>query len=235
MSNQIDIDKFNSLIDIATKAVACDANCQREKTETILKHKYLYAKDNLSNADPKFELAKKNYFTFVSGEDGYNIMMEKEFNNSANKIVKMYKDLYDEETSKLDTQINTYDSILLNYNNVVDLLKKYKRENLILFKQLKEDANDVLTNERKTYYENQEIDNLNGYYTYFFLTIYVVIVFCFIVFSLIYPSRFSFIARILLTIFFVILPFISSKILAKIIQIIYWIFNLLPKNVYKKM
>jgi hypothetical protein len=110
---------------------------------------------------------------------------------------------------------------------------KYKKENYELSKQLKEETHDVLTNERKTYYEDQQNDVLNFYYYYFLFTIYVIIVICFGVFSLIYPSLYNWKIRCFIFLLFAVLPFISTWLLGKIIQILYWLFNLLPKNVYK--
>jgi hypothetical protein len=123
--------------------------------------------------------------------------------------------------------------LLINFRNVFDLYKKYKTENVSLFKELKNETNDVLTNNRKTYYEDEENENLNKYYYYILLFIYIIVVFCFILFSLIYPSQTSFKARVLLILVFISLPFISPWILGKIIYIVYWLFGLLPKNVYK--
>ena len=123
--------------------------------------------------------------------------------------------------------------MLVNYRNVVDLFKQYFTENNKLRKQLKDETNDVLTNERKTFYEDQQIDSLNGWYHYIILVIYIISVICFVIFSLIYPTQTSLLTRFIILIFFIILPFISSWLLGHIIYIIYWIFGLLPKNVYK--
>ena len=108
----------------------------------------------------------------------------------------------------------------------------YLNENDKLSKQLKNDSNDILTNERKTYYEDQEIGSLNGYY-YILLVIYIIVVICFAIFSLIYPSQFSILSKLILLLIFVALPFISTWILGKIIFLIYWLFGFLPKNIYK--
>jgi hypothetical protein len=115
----------------------------------------------------------------------------------------------------------------------VDLYTNYKKENVLLFKKLKDESNDVLTNERKTYYEDQQNDVLNVYYYYFLIVLYYIVVICFFIFSLIYPSSIDWKIRVFLGLLFVILPFISTFIFGKIIQIVYWLYSLLPKNVYK--
>jgi hypothetical protein len=59
------------------------------------------------------------------------------------------------------------------------------------------------------------------------------VVICFCIFSIIYPSTLNWKIRVFLGLIFVILPFISTSLLGIIIKLIYWLFSLLPKNVYK--
>lgn len=233
MTNNFDLNNFNSFLDKATKAISCGPDCQKNKTAKDLKNKYLRSKSNLTLAEPQYQAAKQNYYKYVSGEDGYNEMMENEYKQQAKLYIQEFKTKYNEEVGKINTQINTLNGITINYSNVVDLYNQYKKENTTLSKQLKDETNDILTNDRKTYYQDQQITSLNSFYYYILLVIYVIVVICFIIFSLIYPSQFSFINRLLLIAFFVIIPFISTWILGKIIFIIYWLFSLLPKNVYK--
>jgi hypothetical protein len=235
MTNQIDINKFNSFLDKATKSILCDSKCQKEQTAQQLKDKYLNSKTNLILANPQYEVAKKNYYTYISGQDGYNEILEKELNLQAEDIITKFKDSLKDELAKIKTQLETYNGILINYKNVEELNNKYKKENTLLFKKIKEKTNDILTNERKTYYEDQEIDSLKNRYSYILIVIYIIVVLCFGIFSLIYPSQTNWKVRFVLFIIFIILPYISSWILGKIIQIIYWLYTLLPKNVYNNI
>jgi len=233
MSNQFDLNKFNSFLNNATQTISCNSECQRDKSAKKLKDKYLTAKSNLNLAQPQYELAKQKYYTYVDGQSGYDEMIENELQAKADLVNEQFKENYQLEKEKIQSQLQTYDGLLINFSNIVDLYKKYKEENIILFKQLKDETNDVLTNERKTYYEEQENGYLNLYYYYFLLVIYYLIVICFLVFSIIYPSAINLKIRIFLGLIFVILPFISTWILGNIIYLLYWLFDLLPKNVYK--
>ena len=232
MDSQFNINKFNSFIQSASQQIACGTECQEQKTAEQLKNTYLTAQSNLTLAKPQYDIAKKNYYVYVDGQNGYNQMMEEDYSKEANKITSEFKDNYDKEINKIKSLLVTYDGILINFRNVIDLYTQYKEENLKLYKSLKADVNDVLTNERKTYYEDQSIDFLNAIYKYALIIIYVIVVICYIVFSLIYPSDISFKIRGILFLVFLVLPFISTFLLGKLIQLIYWIFGLLPKNVY---
>ena len=49
----------------ATHAIACDPECQRERTSNELREKYFNAKTNLMTAPNQVNVAAKNYYTFV--------------------------------------------------------------------------------------------------------------------------------------------------------------------------
>jgi hypothetical protein len=233
MNNQFDLNKFNSFIESANNTISCNSECQKNNTIQQLKDKLVQAESNLVLADPEFEIAQKNYYTYVSGQSGYNELIQQELNEKAELFITTFKDNYKSEIGKIETELGTLTGILVNYRNIEDLYTQYKEENIELFQQLKDENNDVLTNDRKTYYENQQIDGLNSIYYYIIWIIYIIILICFAVFSFFYPSKFSFKIRLLLLIIFIILPYISTFLLGKIIQFFYWLFGLLPKNVYK--
>jgi hypothetical protein len=233
MSNQFDLNKFNSFIESANNAISCNSECQQNNISQQLKQKLVQAESNLVLADPQFQIAKKNYYTYVSGQNGYNELIEQELNEDADKFIAKFKDDHKTEIAKIKTELSTLDGIIINYRNIVDLDLQYKKENKKLLKELKGDKNDILTNDRKTYYENQQIDTLNSIYYYLFFFIYIIIIICFFIFIFFYPSRFSFIYKIFLLVLFVILPFISTFILGKIIEFFHWLYEKIPKNVYK--
>jgi len=175
------------------------------------------------------QIAQPNYSTQVDS----NEMMEPQYREEAEDLAEKHKKSYNTEVSKINTLLDTYKKLLVNYKNIEELYNKYKKENSLLFNQLKNHTNDILTNERQTYYEDQEIETLNGFYFYILWIIYIIVVICFAIFSLMYPSQISFIIRILLLCVFIVLPFVSTWILGKIIQLVYWLFSFVPKNVYK--
>ena len=215
MSNQFNVNKLNSFLEMATQAISCDENCQRDKTAEELKNKYLRSEANLTLAEPIYQKAKRNYLTYVSGEDGYNEIMEKELKLKSEIFVKKFKEEYNAEQSKIITQLDTYNGLLTNFRNIEDLYKHYKNENIKLFKQLKEDVNDVLTNERKSYYKEQQNESLNDFYYYVILMIYIIVVLCYAVFSFIFPSQVEVKKRVIYFVLFLILPFIFPMFFAQ--------------------
>ena len=232
MTNNCDMNnKLNNLILQASQTISCDSTCQKEKTKEDLKKKYLDAQMNEASASSQVQTTKKNYVTFTEGTSGYNTALESDLTLKATTIADLFQTNFNTEVDNITSNIDTLNGLFINYNNVVDLYNSYKIENKHLHTKFKNNTSDVLTNERKTYYQEQGLQNLNFYY-YVLLVIYIVIVIIFLIFIFIFPSSFNW--KILAAIFvgFVILPFISTWLLSLVVSAIYVIYGLLPKNIH---
>ena len=234
-NNSNNLDKFNSLIDQATQAITCDSNCQKQKSIDDLKQKYLNAQTNLASAPNQVEITKKNYVIYTQGQSSYDDQVDDELTKKAKKLTSFYSENFNKESQNVYTDIQTYSGLLANLRNVFDLYVKYKEENLELQKKIKEESNDILTNERKTYYQDEGIENLEFYYYYFLIIIYVICILLFAIFNFIYPSQFTWKYRVVIFIILLLLPFVSTYILSKIVMIIYNLYGILPKNVHKTL
>jgi hypothetical protein len=233
--NKNNLDKFNSMIDQATAAISCDSECQNQQKDEQLEQAYLDAQTNLATAPNNVYVSRQNYVVFDQGQPAYDELIDSELLQQAQKLTSYYKNNFTDESQNIIFNTNTYSGLLINLKNIFDLFLKYKEENINLFKQLKQETNHILTNDRKTYYQDQGIDNLKFYYHYFFLLIYIITVLVYIIYNVLYPSQFSILLRIIFLALMVLLPFISSFILGKIIGIIYDIYNWLPKNAHKEI
>lgn len=226
--------QFNSFINKATDAIMCNSDCQKSRQSEQLKQTYLDSQANVVFAPGKLHVAEKNYLTFTEGTPAYNELIDERLQKEAQQIADTFTEYFNDGSKNISTQISSYNSLILNYKNVFELYLKYKEENIELFKQLKEETNDVLTNDRKTYYQDQQIDSLKFYYYYILLIIYVICVICYLIFSFVYPSQSTFIMRFGIFVGLVILPFFSSMILSTIIYLITNVYEIFPKNVYKE-
>jgi hypothetical protein len=226
------LDKFNSLINQASQAMSCNSECQRKKTEDKLKQKYVNAQTNLATAPERVTTSMKNYMVFAEGTPAYNVYLDKTLETKSTHIATQFKTKFTEDSGKFVSSIKTYNGLLINLHNVADLYKKYKSENIHLFKQLKDDTSDVLTNERKTYYQDQGIDTLKFFYSYFLITIYAICVIGFGVSSFMFPSKFGWKIRIGILVGLILLPFICTWILALIVKSLHKIYSVLPSNAH---
>jgi len=232
MVKSFDMSKFNSFIQQASDTIMCNSDCQKQKETDKLKQAYEKAQETLASAPSQLQTAEQQYVVYTQGQTVYDELRDEELAGKATIIADAFKENFEKEVTKINSQISSYNGLLMNYKNVLELLMKYKIENVDLLKDIKKETNDVLTNERKTFYEDQNIGTLKFYYFYFLLSIYVICVICFGIFSLIYSSQTSWMVRFGIFLVFIALPFISTWILGMIIYLVYEVYKMLPKNVY---
>ena len=231
MTNNIDVNKFNDFLDNANNILSCDSKCQEQKKKTELKKKYLEAKTNLLTAPNQVETSYKNYLTYSKGDSAYNEYRENELQQKAKLIITTFKTNFSDGIEKSKENYNTYSGLLLNFAHIVELYKKLVKENTILSLQLKNKTSDVLTNDRKTYYEDQSIDNLSFYHT-IIMVIYIIFLIGFAVSIFVFPSTSSKGSLLGILVFFIIYPFICVKIFTFVYYIKDIIMGTFPKDVY---
>ena len=231
MTNNIDVNKFNDFLDNANNVLACDSNCQEKKKKDELKKKYLEAKTNLLTAPNQVETTYKNYLTYSKGDSAYNEYRENELQKKAETIILTFKSNFKDEIEKAKESYDTYTGLLLNFTNIVELYKKLVKENGALTLAVKNMSSDLLTNDRKTFYEDQSIDNLAFYHT-IILIIYIIFLIGFAVSIFVFPSTSSKGSLIAILLFIIIYPFICIKIFTFLYHIKDIIMGIFPKDVY---
>jgi hypothetical protein len=232
MTNNIDINQFNDFLNKANEALSCDASCQENKKSNNLRRKYLESKTNLLTAPEQVEVSFKNYLTYTKGDDAYNEYHDKELETKAHTVVSQFRDNFHEGIQKTAKLYDTYSGLLLNFNHVSDLYIKLVQENTKLELEVKNKYSDVLTNDRKTYYEDQSIDNLRFYHK-IFMGLYIIILIVFVVSIFMFPSSLSKGVLFAIVLIFIIYPFVCNKIFLFLFDIYNSILGVLPKNVYK--
>ena len=138
MTNNFNIDKFNSFIQAASQQISCGTECQKQKKTKELKDKYENAQANLSLAEPQYQISKKEYYSYVDGENGYNQMLEEEESSKADKISEKFN--IPETNIKLLIKlfIKKNGKKYLNSIEYENTLLKLKIENIKLKKELEE-------------------------------------------------------------------------------------------------
>ena len=115
------LDKLNSLISQASDTISCDANCQQQRKADQLKQKYLDAQTNLASAPNQLNTAQKNYLVFTQGLGGYNDANESELRAKAQAIADAFEQNFYDQEAAVNTQIDTYDGLRVNFENIFDL------------------------------------------------------------------------------------------------------------------
>jgi hypothetical protein len=230
-SNNFNINGFNNLIKVANESISCGPSCMQQQNSNQLQQNYLDAETNMINAPQKLFVATKDLITYTKGEAGYNAYIDDELQKKAEAIVNSFESKFNANINTITGNLKNYQGLLINFENIFDLYKKYKNENDTLEKKLKIINSDMLTNDRKTYYEDEGLKRLTTYY-YFFLFIYIFILVVFILSIFLVKTNIRLITRIFILFLLILYPFISYCIVLLLHKFFNYIKKYNPKNVY---
>jgi hypothetical protein len=172
---------INSLIDTATKLVMCPPGsaCEKENVSAELNRQLQDAIINEQVAPLRLANAKRYYYTYTPGQSSYNAMLEKELQEKARLITKQIGDKFLEEVKNAVTMNMFFNTAQLNSENTVELYNEYVKKNAEMAEIIRNSRGDVLTNDRKTYYETEAMEKLKMWYT-LIISIYWILVVTFI-------------------------------------------------------
>jgi hypothetical protein len=235
LQNQINAqDKINSLLETTAASISCGPDCQKIKQSDDLKQTYLDAETNIQIAPIKLEESKKNYYVFTKGENYYNNMLEEELKNKADILALKISESFNEELSSSLTMNQFYDTALINSSYTKELLDSYIKKNSELKLKLRDKRGDILTNDRKTYYETSALERLQLWYKFWWYLYYIsVIVFLLAIF--ISPSKLSFLIKFIVLVLLVFYPYYVDYLVTGISDFFKKINNNLPKSVYNNL
>ena len=233
-NNNFNMNSFNDLINQANQMLICGPDCMQNQKSAQLEQNYIDAETNMINAPQNVYLAKKEFITYKEGEAGYNEYIDKELTGQSEEIAKAYQEKFNTDVDSIQNSINTYRGLYINLNNVLDLFKKYELENKELEKILKNTSSDILTNDRKTFYEDQGISKLKTYY-YVFLFTYIFVVIVFLLSTFLVKTTVKISTRLFILFFMILYPFICYFLLEILKYIYTHIKYYFSSNVYRTM
>jgi hypothetical protein len=203
-----------------------------------LKTIYEDAKVNAAIAPAKLEEAEKNYYVYEKGEYYYNSLKEqqlqKQVDNIANIISKEFNNKFNDASTK-QKYINHID---INSNDNDFLLNVLKIHNKELSNNNSNKHEQELINERKTYYELQNINKLGIRYYYYLFVYYLLIIFVIIklfrlnVFK--ESNTYNFVIVILIILYFFFWPFIFKRLLTTGLNFYYQYYYQYYYNVFSR-
>ena len=228
------LNNLNDLINNVNTVLLSSPAVVEQQTSQDLNQKYLDAQTNIVKAPSELFDATKNYITFTQGTAGYEEYLDKELNKQAEKKVSNYQDNFKREKDKIKLSINNLQSICINYTNINDLYEKYKKENTILETNLKKKSADIITNERKSYYENEGISSQQNTYNVF-IFIYFMTVLIFLLAIIFVNSSVKLYKKILTLFILIIYPFVIIFIFESLKNSINRLKDYLPSTAYRNI
>lgn len=232
-SQQSTINDFNKLLQEASNSIMCGPECQQNKEKNKLYQNYLDAKTTMINAPQMVDETAKKYYMYSEGPIGYNNYINQNLEQKLSIINKEITAKFKDNLNKANSNLELYKGISVNYAYVLELYEYYLKDNKKLETKYKNKTADTLTNDRKTYYENQGIESLNYYYK-FLLFIYFGV--SFFLFWLLYLNiGLSRLKRSIIVLCVILYPICAIPM----IRLILWFYNklitLLPKNIYNNL
>ena len=227
-------DKINSLLETSAQSIMCGPDCQKDKTSNELKQLYMDAQTNKITAPIKLEESRKNYYDYTKGENYYNNMLEEELKNKAEKLSELISDSFNEELANAKTMNQYYNTSLINSSYTKELLQEYSEKNSELKLKLRDNQGDILTNDRKTYYESTALDRLKLWYTFWWY-IYYIFVIIFLLAIFLSPSNLSIIVKLIILILLVFYPYYIDYLSNMIFTNLKNVYNSLLKSVYNNL
>ena len=172
----------------------------------------------------------KNLFNMFNSYEAFG-------NEDCVQTVETYSNEYNTNTNLIKTNLSYYSDLFNEYENMYHYLLQIQEENHSLSNKLKNTNTQIVTNDRKTFYEDQGISQLQFFYSIFYY-IYIILVILFGVFFLLKLSSFTSSEKITNLIIFILLfcyPFVSSKLMETVLYIFKSFISIFPANAYKKL
>ena len=231
---QISQEKINQLLDFSSENLICGPDCQKNKTSSELKQKYLDAQTNLQIAPINLENTKKNYYVYSEGLPFYNNMLEEELQQKADTISTLVSENFNSEVSDANVMNIYLNTALINSKYTKELLANYLEKNKKLELELKESYGDILTNDRKTYYETDALNSLTLWYRLFWYMYYVLVIM--IVLAFIFsPIKLLKIQKLIISVLVIFYPYYIDYIVRWVYGLWKLLISRLPKNVYNNL
>jgi hypothetical protein len=230
---QISTEKLNSLLEQSLTTLSCGPTCQKAKIEKELKQKYQDAQTNIQTAPIQLETTKKNYYVFTEGKPFYDDMLEEELKKKAKTMGKMLAETFRDEIVNAKTMNAYYNTSLNNSDYTKELYAVYLEKNKLIQNGIKNHHADVLTNDRKTYYETEALDELMSWDKIFwYCYCFVFFVFIFIV---VLKTSLNWALRLVIIVLAGLYPFVIDYIAQVIYGFFHFLWKRLPKNVYNDL
>jgi hypothetical protein len=230
---QESIYKISQLLEQSASSLSCGPACQKIKVGGELKQKYLDAETNLQTAPINYEKSKKNYYVFTEGENYYNNMLEEELHNKSKEIIKLILESFTNEMLNAKTMNNYYNTELINSKNTKELYEEYLVKNQDLQALVKGSRGDIITNDRKTAYETEALENLQKWYRFWLIVFYILILI--FVFKIIFKKEMTIVKRVIIVLLFFFYPIYIDRLFRLIYGFFKRILSYLPKNIYNSL
>ena len=235
-SKGISPESINQRLNALSSQNNCDADCQKRLQKIKLYDEFNEAKNNFKNAPYELNTARKNYYIFTEGKDGYNKMMLNDYTKQAEIIKNKEQEKHRENSNSINELINDYQASIIYNDRMYELLNIRKREKKELKLSIDNLVSSDLTNARRYIYEDNQYKQLHTYRKWITF-IYYTLFFIYLIFGnfftdKLYQKTLSWLVVVLYLIFPFLINFITQLIFNLYYSFLNFYYNAAPRNVY---
>ena len=202
---------ITNILNTAIDTLLTSPEYQRQQRTSELQQNLQSAQLNSQTAPLQLENAKKYYYVYTQGRQYYNTMIENELQSKATQITQQLTDKFNEEVQNAKTMNSYFSASQINAENTIELYEEYVKKNAEMQEIIKASHGDILTNDRKTYYETEAISSVQSVQTVM-TYVYWLLVVTFIISIFISKSSLLMKQQIVLAVLFILYPFVIDKI-----------------------
>ena len=232
MQNSDDTSKaLTEFIKQTAEIIGCDEACQQGKKSSEAWNKYEKAQMDMYDVTQNLEQTSDNYYRIKEGEDYADEFKEEKIRKVADKIGDEYSNVFNDVADTTSSLIKLYNTNKLNYNNSTKLNTIINKDNNTTTSQINDTENDVTTSDRKSYYEEQELQYIKSWNkAYWYIFIMVLLTYFFSMWIVDTKIEFKYVVIIFLTM--LLWFFFGDNFIKKFLEGIKAMVNWLPKNIY---
>jgi hypothetical protein len=201
--------------------ITCDKKkCMKNPKLKGLYNNYLHARTTMLSAPSNLKKTVKKYYMYSEGSSEYNNHIEAHLKHNSTEIVNAIKQNFNDNIRAAKNALNSYKGTFVNSQSIMELYDMYFKENDDLNKRFDNTKSDILTNQRRSYYNDQGTEKNTSYskiLTYIYVVLIIGVLIC--IFTVKTSIPLSYQLSILL--FILLFPIMFSFLILKIIHAIY--------------
>ena len=193
ISNFVDINQMNNIINRANEMTKCDAECKKAKKIARLEQEYEKIKKETDDYDERLNIAEKAYFTAALGERGFREHVSKEVAEAAEVKANELESKFAFRTGDILSTIDELEQIKINGEITKELIDKIEKENKKMETEINNNETKIALNQRMAIYEYNHLTTVDFFINIFnklMIVIFIVYLGLFIYYNLGY-SKFN--------------------------------------------
>ena len=220
---------------VATVASStCDAACQNQAQLAELQQLYIDAQNTIAIAPSNLQVARKNYVVAAQGESEYDDTITAELTAKATTIANAYNDQFNDNIEQMNNLINIQNTLNDSLYSIDQYNTNLQNSTTYGDDEIADTKSDIIINDRKSFYENQNYDILKDWHM-FIIWIYWLLAIVFILCLLLSNKTLPIMIKGIIIACIFIYYFAMKYIIVYLFQLLFYLYNLLPKNVYTSL